>query len=97
MIRRVHDTTGQVPIRPMDMTANRSELRLEVADPEWVAGLLDTMAAGDPDAAAEVLEGLARRLSKAAKAKHALSRVPAAAIRAAFELRASRPGSPSCL
>jgi len=81
----------------MDVTDNRSGLAAAGADdPAWVADLLDTMAEGDMDATADVLEGVARRLRKASKARHALTQVSTSSIRAAFELRATRDEAAPC-
>ncbi len=94
---RVHERTAWVPISGMDTTDDSGGLATAGADGRaWVADLLDTMAEGDMDATAETLEGLARRLRKASKARHALTRVPAAAIKAAFELRSNRSESWPC-
>jgi hypothetical protein len=82
----------------MHVTDNSDGLLAGGADDcEWVVELLDTMAQGDMDATAETLEGLARRLRKASKARQLLTRVPATAIRAAFERRANRNAARPCL
>ena len=86
----VHERTSTPPTHAMELTENRACDVADIDDPEWVAGLLDTMAEGDPDDAAEVLEQLARRLRKAAKARNALARVSTASLRAAVELRVGR-------
>ena len=86
----VHERTGTPPTHAMELTENHACDVTDIDDPEWVAGLLDTMAEGDPDDAAEVLEQLARRLRKAAKARHALAQVGTASLRAAVELRVGR-------
>ena len=83
-------------MRGMDTADKPGPALIDQAVPEPIADLLDTMAGGDPDATADVLEGIARRLRKAAKAKHALARVPAASISAAFELRAKRREAKPC-
>ncbi|CAA9400942.1 MAG: hypothetical protein AVDCRST_MAG75-2137 [uncultured Propionibacteriaceae bacterium] len=93
---RVHEPPDRVPTWRMDTTERTDGLLLNGSDPEWVADLLDTMAEGDHDATAEALEGLARRLRKAAKAKHMLGQVPAASICLAFELRQSRAKATRC-
>jgi len=72
-------------------TAKTADLDLTGADdPEWVADLLDTMADGDMDKIANLLEQVVGRLRKASKARNTLVRVPAASLRAAFELRSAR-------
>jgi hypothetical protein len=86
----VHERTSRPPTHAMELTENRACDVADIDDPEWVAGLLDTMAEGDPDDAAEVLEQLARRLRKAAKARNALAQVSTASLRAAMELRVGR-------
>ena len=86
----VHERTGTPPTQAMELTENRACDVADIDAPEWVAGLLDTMADGDPDDAAEVLEQLARRLRKAAKARNALAQVSTASLRAAVELRVGR-------
>jgi hypothetical protein len=86
----VHERTGGPPTHAMELTENRACDVPDIDDPEWVAGLLDMMADGDPDDAAEVLEQLARRLRKAAKARNALAQVSTASLRAAMELRVGR-------
>jgi hypothetical protein len=86
----VHERTNTPPTHPMELTENGARAVADIDDPEWVAGLLDTMAEGDPDDAAEVLEQLARRLRKAAKARNALARVSTPSLRAAMELRVGR-------
>jgi hypothetical protein len=86
----VHERTSTPPTHAMELTENRASDVADIDDPEWVAGLLDTMAEGDPDDAAEVLEQLARRLRKAAKARNALAQVSTASLRAAVELRVRR-------
>ena len=86
----VHERTSTPPTHAMEFSENRACDVADIDDPEWVTGLLDTMAAGDPDDAAEVLEQLARRLRKAAKARNALAQVSTASLRAAVELRMGR-------
>jgi hypothetical protein len=65
-------------------------------DCEWVVGLLDTMAEADMDPTAETLEGLARRLRKASKARLLLTRVSLTSIRAAFDQRGKQNEATSC-
>jgi hypothetical protein len=92
----VHERIAALPTADMDVTENGSA-PTGVYDPEWVVGLLDTMAKGDLDATAHALEQLARRLRKAARARNSLIRVPAASLRAAMALRSSqRKGVESC-
>lgn len=86
----VHERTSTPPTHPMELRENHACAVADIDDPEWVVGLLDTMAEGDPVDAAEVLEQLARRLRKAAKARNALARVSTASLRAAVELRVGR-------
>ena len=85
----VHERIAALPTADMDVTENDSALTGEY-DPEWVLGLLDTMAEGDLNATAQALEQLARRLRKAARARNALITVPAAPLRAAMALRSSQ-------
>ena len=93
----VHERIAALPTADMDMTEHGSAAT-GVHDPEWVVSLLDTMAEGDLDATAQALEQLARRLRKAARARNALIRVPAASLRAAMAMRsAQRTGVESCL
>ena len=92
----VHKRIAALPTADMDVTESGSA-PTGVYDPEWVVGLLDTMAEGDLDATAQALEQLARRLRQAARARNALMRVPAASLRAAMALRSSqRKGIESC-
>lgn len=92
----VHERITALPTSDMYVTEN-GPAPTGVYDPEWVAGLLDTMAEGDLDATAQALEQLARRLRKSARARNALIRVPAASLRAAMALRsAQRKGVESC-
>ncbi len=75
-----------------------ADVRLAGAqDVEWVADLLDTLAEGDLDTTAELLESLARRLRKASKARRALSQVPSDMLRAIFVLRSGQDEGRSCL
>lgn len=85
----VHKRIAVPPTADMDVTDNRSA-PAGVYDPEWVVGLLDTMAEGDLDATAQALEQVVRRLRKAARARNALIRVPAAPLRTAIALRSSQ-------
>jgi hypothetical protein len=85
----VHERIVALPTASVDLTKHGSA-PTGVYDPEWVVSLLDTMAEGDLDATAQTLEQLARRLRKAARARNALMRVPAASLRAAMALRSSR-------
>jgi hypothetical protein len=92
----VHERIAATPTAFVDLT-KRGSAPTGVYDPDWVIGLLDTMAEGDLDATAQALEQLARRLRKAAQARNALIRVPAAPLRAAIVLRSSqRKGVESC-
>jgi hypothetical protein len=92
----VHERSAALPTPPVDLTEHGSAPS-GVYDPEWVVGLLDTMAEGDLDATAQALEQLARRIRKAARARNALIRVPPAPLRAAMALRSSRrKGVESC-
>jgi hypothetical protein len=85
----VHKRTTALPTADMDVTEN-GPAPTGVYDPEWVVGLLDTMAEGDLEATAQALEQLARRLRKAARARNALIGAPAASLRAAIALRSSQ-------
>lgn len=85
----VHEAMAGLPTTYMDQKENDDHASTDVYDPEWIVGLLDTMAEGDLNATADTLEQLARRLRKAAQAKNALIRVPAAPLRAAIALRSS--------
>ena len=92
----VHKRITALPTADMDVTEN-GPAPTGVYDPEWVVGLLDTMAEGDLDATAQALEQLARRLRKAARARKALIGAPAASLKAAIALRCSqRKGVGSC-
>ena len=92
----VHERVAALPTADMDLTEHDCA-PTGVYDPEWVVGLLDTLAEGDLDATAQALEQVARRLRKAARARNALIRVPAAPLRAAMALRSSqRKGVESC-
>ena len=93
----VHEVVAGLPTGYMDLQENEGHGSTDVYDPEWIASLLDTMAEGDLNATADTLEQLARRLRKAAQARNALIRVPAAPLRAAIALRSSQPeGVESC-
>ena len=93
----VHEAMAGLPTAYMDQKENEGHASTDVYDPAWIVGLLDTMAEGDLDATADTLEQLARRLRKAARARNALIRVPAARLRAAIALRSAQPeGVESC-
>ena len=92
----VHKRIAALPTADMDLTEHGSA-PTGMYDPEWVVGLLDTLAEGDLVATAQALEQVARRLRKAARARNALIRVPAAPLIAAMALRSSqRKGVESC-
>ena len=92
----VHEQIAAPPTANMDATDNGSA-PTGVYDPERIVGLLDAMADGDFDATAHVLEELARKLRKAARARTALLRVPATSLRAGMALRTShRKGTELC-
>ena len=77
----------------MNPCAPSETLPFEAGDPEWVAGLLDTMQAGDLDAIVEQLNELLQRTRKAAKARRMLAGVGPDLMRAGHEARARRGAS----
>jgi hypothetical protein len=86
-----------VPIRTMDGIDDSNGLTSARADDcAWLVGLLATMADADMDTTAETLEGLARRLRKASKARRLLTRASPASIRAAFDQREKRNQGTPC-
>ena len=87
----VHEDRVAPPTGAMNKTDDHAQDALaNIADPEWVADLLDTMAAGDAELTAEALEGVVNRLRKASKARRLLIGVPAAVVQAGLAVRAER-------
>ena len=64
--------------------------RPHVADPEWVADLVDTFRAGDLDVAVADLTALLQTMRRAAKARRILSTVSPSLLQQGLEVRAGR-------
>jgi hypothetical protein len=71
----VHSTPTGALEGTMQTCPSPETLPIEAGDVEWVAGLFDTMRAGDLDAVAEQLDEVAHRVRKAAKARRMLATV----------------------
>ena len=74
----------------MSRCAATEALPFEAGDAEWVAGLFETMQAGDLDAVADQLDELVRVIRKAAKARRMLASVEPDLLRAGLAARGQR-------
>jgi hypothetical protein len=88
----VHSAQGFGVEQGMNLCSPSEALPFEAGDPEWVAGLFDTMQAGDLDAVVDQLDDLLRLMRKAAKARRMLATVGPELLRAGLAVR-SRQGA----
>lgn len=77
----------------MNVCTPTETLPFEAGDPEWVAGLFDTMQSGDLDAVVDQLDDLLRRMRKAANARRMLASVGPDLLQAGLAVRAQRNSS----
>jgi hypothetical protein len=89
----VHSTPVDALEGGMQTETAPETLPIEAGDAEWVAGLFDTLRAGDVDAVVDQLDELVRVMRKAAKARRMLATVEPSLLRQGLVLCNSRTGA----
>lgn len=89
----VHSTPVDALEGDMQTCPSPETLPIEAGDVEWVAGLFDTLRAGDIDAIVERLDELARLARKLAKARRMLATVDPGLLSRGLALHRVRNGA----